>query len=168
MSASAYYPPVSFHFDVRIIGIFDALSTATGAAGLTANVDGKFMEVSGISVDNSTGSEEVAEGGENRFVYRLPGHAKYSPLVLKRGFVSSLSSLGEWLEETFKGGYNAPLSNKNILVTLLGDDGSPLMGWLFINAYPTKWQVSNFNSQQNEFLTETMEFSYTRFELFNV
>ena len=51
----AYYPPVGFHFKVEVIDLADALDD-----------DVRVSEVSGLSVESA--SEEVPEGGENRFV----------------------------------------------------------------------------------------------------
>ncbi len=162
-----YYPPVGFHFDVRIIGVGDGVQMATSKVGATPNIDGKFSEVSGLSFELKH-DERYVEGGENRFTYQLPTQVEYSPLVLKRGLVSSASALWTWVQDTMTMGLNSPIEIKNIMVTLLSDENAPLMGWLFINAYPTKWQVSDLNAMQNEIMVETVEFSYHRFEKFSL
>src|SRR5262245_60281327 len=70
---AGYYPPVGFHFRVDVLG-------------LPPNEhDNRFTDVSGLSVELS--GEEVAEGGENRFVQKYPTRAKYPELVLKRGLL---------------------------------------------------------------------------------
>lgn len=163
---SKYYPPVGFHFDVRILDAFDAASVVTGSLGVTKDVDGSFQEVSGISVEVPV--DDFYEGGENRFTYKLPKPIKYSPLQLKRGLVSSLSALGEWCQETFELGFDQPITTKEVLVSLLNEDGLPLMAWVFIGAFPTKWNVSNFNAMNNEIVIETLELSYRRFEQINI
>jgi phage tail-like protein len=164
--ASRFYPPVGFHFDVRIMDAYAAAGAITGALGVTADVDGSFQEVSGISVEIPT--EDFNEGGENRYTYKLPKPIKYSPLVLKRGLVASTSGLGEWVKETFELGLDQPILTKDIMVNLLSEDKTPLMSWTFIGAYPTKWNVSNFNAQNNEIVVESLELAYRRFEQFNV
>lgn len=58
------YPTVGFYFQVTI-----------------ENETYSFKEVSGISSEVST--EEITEGGENRFKYKVPTHVKYSNLELK-------------------------------------------------------------------------------------
>ena len=62
----AYYPPVGFHFKVEVLGASDSAA------------DVRFTEVSGLSVEMLT--EELAEGGENRFVQKYPVRAKYPEL----------------------------------------------------------------------------------------
>ena len=164
--SNLYYPPVGFHFDVRIAGVSDSLEIVTSKLGVTPNIDGKFSEVSGISYELE--HDEYNEGGENRFAYHLPKTTKYSPLVLKRGLVSSTSALGDWIGDTLTQGLNKPLELKHIMVTLLSDENTPLVGWLFVNAYPTKWQASDMNASQNEIMVETIEFAYHRFEKFGL
>jgi phage tail-like protein len=161
-----YYPPVGFHFDVRIIGESDVIETVTSNIGATPKIDGKFSEVSGISFQMQT--ESYNEGGENRFAYQLPQTASFSPLVLKRGLVSSSSALGNWIKDTITKGLNNPVELKHIIVILLNEEHMPILGWLFVNAYPIKWQTSDLNAMQNEILVETAEFAYHRFETFEI
>ncbi len=56
--------------------------------------DNSFQEVSGISKELSI--EEMADGGENKFKYRLPIIAENKNLVLKRGPVRAKSKLLQW------------------------------------------------------------------------
>lgn len=157
--ADEYYPPGAFYFSVSILG------SATPLALLTS-IDASFQEVRGI--ESQFDVEEVTEGGENRFVHRLPRAAKYSNLVLKRGMVTRDSFIAEWVGLTIGGSLSLPIVPQNILVSLLNPDGIPITAWLFINAYPLRWEVSPMNSQDNQLLTETLEFSYNYFERFNL
>jgi phage tail-like protein len=152
--AGTYYPPPKFYFSVSLLG------SGTALAALTA-IDSSFQEISGIEVE--FGVEEVAEGGENRFVHRLPKQAKYPPLVLKRGIVTKDSMLGAWVELTLASPLSLPIIPQNLLVTLLGPNGDPLVAWGFSNAWPLKWKTASLNSTENEVLTESLEFSYNYF-----
>jgi len=149
-----YYPPPGFYFSVSVLG------SGTAAAALTA-IDSSFQEVSGIETE--FGVEEYAEGGENRFVHRLPKQAKYPPLVLKRGVVTTDSALGEWVGATIGSSLSLPIIPQNLLVMLLGPSGDPLIAWGFANAYPLKWKTRPLNSTENAVLTESLEFSYNYF-----
>lgn len=149
-----YYPPPKFYFTVKVLG------SGTALAALTA-IDSSFQEISGIDVE--FGTEEVAEGGENRFVHRLPKQAKHPPLVLKRGIVTRDSVLGEWVGATLSSTLSIPIVTQNLLVMLLGPNGDPLVAWGFANAYPLKWRTDALNSEANEVLTESLEFSYNYF-----
>jgi phage tail-like protein len=150
----AYYPPGKYFFSVSVLPSNTATVAATG-------IDSSFQEVSGIEAE--TGVEEVAEGGENRFTYRLPKQTKYPLLVLKRGVVTQNSALGEWVTATIGATLAQPIMLQNLMVLLLGEGGHPLISWTFYNAYPLKWKTADLNSMENQVLTESLEFSYSYF-----
>lgn len=153
--ADEYYPPGAFCFAVNVIGV-------GAVATLFTDIDASFLEVSGIEARFET--EEVAEGGENRFVHRLPRAGAYSNLVLKRGVVTKDSFLAEWVGQTVGSGMSLPILPQNLLVTLLDKDGLPLIAWGFVNAWPVRWEVSPLDAMDNKVLTETLELSYNYFE----
>ncbi|HEX7288870.1 MAG TPA: phage tail protein [Candidatus Angelobacter sp.] len=154
-----YYPPPAFYFTVTVIGSGAALALLTG-------IDASFKEVSGIRAE--FGTEEVTEGGENRFVHRLPQAAKYANLVMKRGVVTKDSFLAEWVGQTIGSTLSLPIIPQNLLVSLLNEDGFPAIAWAFVNAWPVRWEVDPLNSMNNDILVETLEFSYNYFERFNL
>jgi phage tail-like protein len=157
--SDTYYPPGGFYFTVTVLGTGTALALASG-------VDASFQEISGI--EGKFNTEDVTEGGENRFVHRLPKPASYSNLVLKRGVVSVDSFLAEWVGQTVGSGLSLPIIPQNILVTLLGEEGSPLVAWGFVNAWPVRSQVAPLNASDNKVLIETMELSYNYFDRVNL
>lgn len=150
----AYYPPGKFFFSVSVL-------PSGSTTGADAGLDSSFQEVSGIEAE--LGTEDVAEGGENRFVYRLPKQTKYQPLVLKRGVVTQDSALGQWVASTIGATLAQPIVPQNLMVLLLGEGAKPLISWTFYNAYPLKWKTAALNSMENDVLTESLEFSYSYF-----
>jgi phage tail-like protein len=148
------YPPVAFHFGVTLVGIT--------SAGRETPADASFQEVSGIRVES--GHEEVVEGGQNKFVHRLPKQATYGNLVLKRGVVVLASPLADWVAETLGSELSRQIKLRNVMVTLKNEQHDPLITWTFVNAYPVKWETASLNSMESSVLTETMELSYQYFE----
>jgi phage tail-like protein len=148
------YPPVAFHFGVSLLG-------AKNAPIGTPN-DASFQEVSGIRVE--FGIEEVAEGGQNQFVHRLPTQAKYANLVLKRGVVVMSSPLADWVSATLASYLVEPIQLRDLMVTLKNELQKPLITWTFNNAYPVRWEVSPMNAMESAVFTETMELAYQYFE----
>jgi phage tail-like protein len=147
----AYYPPAGFHFKVQ----FGFLDSNTD--------DARFQEVNGISAEVET--EEFAEGGENRFSYRFPTRAKYSNLVLKRGFYID-SKVVNWIKNAVENLVAIPgkYEPTTVNVTLLNELHNPLMGtFSFRNAWPVKWSISDLKSTENNIIIETLELSYTYF-----
>lgn len=139
------YPPPTFHFRVDFTGL--AQDT----------VDARFSEVSGLS--SELGVEELAEGGENRFVHRLPARAKYGNLVLRRGLIRD-SALRDWCEATR---VDFRIRSVAVNVTLLNEDHQPLAAWGFVGAWPVKWSVGDFKAQDNAYAVESIELAYQYF-----
>ena len=145
MEEGIYYPPVGFHFK--------AVFQGKGISGETS-----FKEISGLTVAISP--EEVKEGGELRFVHRLPTVPKYSNLVLKRGLVTD-SWIRSWVERAVKEFVFQPLL---LTIQLLNENHKPLMSWVAYNVWPVKWEVSNFDSMSNSLVIESMELAFDYFE----
>jgi phage tail-like protein len=139
------YPPVSFHFRVefKLDGVQEP--------------DARFQEVSGLSAE--LGTEEILEGGENRFSHRLPTRAKYPNLVLKRGLLKD-SRLIAWFRDALEEFSFAPVE---VVVTLLNEEHEPLVGWSVVNARPAKWSVSDFKAQDGAVAVESIELCYDYF-----
>lgn len=142
---AVYYPPVGFHFKVEVLDLPPNDS------------DVRFTEVSGLSVEMST--EEVAEGGENRFIQKYPLRAKFPELVLKRGLLKE-SAVWDWVRQCIED-YN--IEPKNVDVKLLNEDHLPLMTWHLVGAYPTKWSVSDLNSSASAIVVESLQLFYQYF-----
>lgn len=145
-------PAVGFHFLVEFSGIEDL-----------QDIDTRFQEVSGLN--SELGTEELKEGGENRFAHRLPTPAKYSNLVLKRGLVTETALL-KWFRNAIENFEFKPVTAKISLLNVAEHDqekSHPLMNWNFVGVYPLKWSVSNLNAQKNEVMIDTIELAYKYF-----
>jgi len=143
----AYYPPVGFHFKVEVLGL------------PPMDDDVRFTEVGGLSME--MGTEEVPEGGENRFVQKYPGRAKYPELVLKRGLLRG-SEVLKWVEACI---LDCQVSPHDVDVKLLNEKHEPLITWHLAGAYPTKWAVSDLNSTNNAVVIESLQLYFQRFKL---
>ena len=142
-----YYPPTGFHFKVEVLGL------------PPNDNDVRFTEVSGLSLELAT--EEIAEGGENRFIQKYPTRAKYPDLVLKRGLLVS-SEVLSWIQRCIQGYQIEP---KDVNVKLLNEEHQPLLTWHVVKAYPTKWAVSDLNASNNAVVIETLQLTYQYFTL---
>ena len=149
MSEIGFFPPAAFYFDVEIPG--------------GGSLDGSFQEVSGIEVESDV--EEINEGGQNDFVHRVPGRNKYKNLVLKRGLLYKGSGLTKWCKKRFDESLNLSgrVGVKDITVHLNNEKGDPIFTWTFHRAYPVKWSIGGFNSQENAVSVETIEFAFSHF-----
>lgn len=144
---AAYYPPPGFHFKVEFSGIS------------TKKEDHQFQSVSGLTVDLDT--EEIAEGGENRFKHKIPVRTKYANLTLKRGLLVD-SGVINWCRKALEDFEFEPI---NLTVKLLNEEHEPLLSWSIVHAYPVKWDIGEFNAEENKLVIESMELSYNYFKV---
>ena len=116
----------------------------------------RFTEVGGLSVELAT--EEVAEGGENRFVQKYPGARSIRDLVLKRGLLMQLRDLRTGSASASR---IYDIEPQDVDVKLLNEEHEPLMTWHIVDAYPD--QVVGQRSQRHRATRssiETLQLSY--------
>jgi phage tail-like protein len=63
-----------------------------------------------------------------------------------------------WLLDALQ---NRKVEPAQINVSLLNENHDPLKTWKVFRAWPRKWQVSDFNAQENAVVVETLELSYS-------
>ncbi len=144
-----YYPPVGFHFRVEFL-----------SSGFSEN-DIKFQEVNGLSVTLET--EDYVEGGENRFVHKLPVRTAYANLELKRGLLLD-SKISDWVRSTLEDFEIRPL---DLIVTLLNEAHAPLASWNIKGAYPIEWTINSFNAEESKLVVESLKLNYQYFNMKN-
>ena len=136
-------PYMAYRFVVEFMGVIKA----------------GFSEVSGLNVE--TGIEEVAEGGLNHYVHKLPKGSKYSNITLKRGMVDA--SLWTWYNSTIYG----KIVRSAISVCLLDHSGEIAMRWDFGGVYPVKWSGPTLSATSNSVAFESIELAHNGLLGFN-
>lgn len=147
MNPANSYPPGSFYFQLQ----FGPMKTPA---------DNAFQEASGLDVEVEV--EEIQEGGQP-YKHRVPQTTKYGNLVLRRGYISANSSLSKWVEATLNTDFTKPIQTYDVQLSLLNDQDVALATWHFREAWPVKWSMSDFKSQENALAIETLEFAYASF-----
>jgi phage tail-like protein len=137
------------------VGELRFLVTVGGASGEI----GRFSECTGLAVEYEV--MEYREGGNNDFVHKLRGPAKYPPLVLKRG-ITKEDALTKWFKNC-----STKADRMAVTVSLLGPKGvsSKVRTWSFVGAYPVKWTGPNLNAGSNNLATETLEIVHEGFSV---
>lgn len=141
-----YTPPVGFHFKVDVLGLEHPRED-----------DVRFTDVSGLSFEVLT--EDVAEGGENRFIQRYPVRVRYPDLVLKRGLLRQ-SGIWDWIRDSIE---NLDIHPRNVDVTLLNEAHEPLITWHLVGAWPVRWAASDLSASNNAIVVETLQLAYQYF-----
>lgn len=138
------YQTVNFHFNVSFPAFKD---------------DIRFQSVTGL--DSTIDTEQIREGGENRFEHVLPVRRKYGPLTLKRGLIRPQdSALSQWLKRAFDDEEVEP--QQTVVISLLNEQHNALMHWTISNVWPRSWKIGELNAEQGAVLIETLELNYNR------
>ena len=110
---------------------------------------GQFCECTGLSVEYEV--MEYAEGGNNDFVHRLRGRARYPTISLRRG-VTSQDALLKWF-------FDSPQEDR-LTITLLDEAASPVRTFGFASPFPIKWSGPDVASGSNGAATESLEIGH--------
>ena len=113
-----------------------------------------FQEVGGLG-----GQLEVMaypEGGENDHVHQLPVRHSWGHISLKRGLTTDMS-LWLWYQA---GLYQSLGARRDGAITLLAEDGTPTMQWLFRGGLAVKWDGPSLNATQSAVAIESMEIAH--------
>lgn len=141
------YPSTGYHFAVYFHGL------------LPNPVDAGFQSVSGLSVTVNTA--EYPEGGENRFVHKMPTGLKFETLKLKRGLKAAPSPLRTWCKQVYEKFAFQPL---DLVIVLMNEKHIPLQSWMVVGAYPIKYEISDFNAEEAKIVIESLELNYQYFK----
>ena len=78
---------------------------------------------------------------------------------MKRGLLLN-SEIVTWIRQCIE---DYDIQPKNIDIKLLNEAHQPLLTWHVVNAYPTKWAVSDLNATSNAVVIETLQLFYQYF-----
>jgi phage tail-like protein len=112
-----------------------------------------FKSVSGLRYETEV--IDVRSGGVNTTTYRLMGPTKWANLVFKQGFTKSSKLLkwrNEWLSGTGK--------RSGGTIELLDTAGKAQQKWTFLQGWPCKWEISEFDASKTELAIETLEIAH--------
>jgi phage tail-like protein len=133
-------PYKSFNFRVEIDGMAAA-----------------FTEVGGL--ESEVEVVEYREGGEETRLRKLPGLAKYTNIVLKRGITQD-AQLWNWHKQVLDGN----VQRRNGSVILLDDEGQEQVRWNFVNSWPSRYIGPTLDATSNDVAVETLELAYEGLE----
>lgn len=91
---------------------------------------------------------------------KLPGRVSYPNVVLKRGLAGGLE-LFDWWKSVRDGSPD----RRNVTITLLDEQQTPVQRWRLRNAWPAKLQSISLNALGNDVVIETLELAHEGFEI---
>ena len=104
--------------------------------------------------DTSTEMAEYREGTDPTHSRKLSGQTKYGNITLKWGLTDS-TELYDWNRQVVEKG--AQGNRKNIAIILVDEAGDDKARWEIEEAWPTKYDPTDFNAKGNDVAIETLE-----------
>ncbi len=128
--------------------------------GNTAGPEAAFCEVilPGISIDVV---EYRTGNSKETGVQKLPGLARYPDVTLRRGVIGALD-LYSWINDIRNGSSN---SVRTVTIQLLSEDGTPVVTWKFLRAWPSKYSGPTLDAKGTDVAIEELVLSYERLEM---
>lgn len=131
-------------------------------------VVGAFMEISGLQAEVAV--EDLAEGGVNGFVHRLPGRVTWPNVVLKRGVTDS-NTLFAWLATAINNGTvgsvggsgNGAVQRRQATITLRDAAGRDVQSWSLNDAFPVRWSGPTLAVTASDVAIEELEIAHHGF-----
>ncbi|HLJ54923.1 MAG TPA: phage tail protein [Chthonomonadaceae bacterium] len=106
-------------------------------------------------LDIQTQVEDYAEGGNNSFIHKLPGHTRIGNVVLKFGLTNSMQ-LFQWYLKIIQG----KIDRRNVTVRVFAPDKKQITSWSFVNAFPVRWSGPQLLADGMAVAIETLELAH--------
>lgn len=135
----ATYPLPAFHFKVS-----------------WNNQDIGFSEVSGLTQEIQALEYRDGLMTGNTASLRRPGLRKVNNINLKRGIIEKNNDLFLW----FNNGGGPNVERRDVTITLLNDEGEPVMIWNVLQAFPVKCEGPSLKANGNDIAIETIELAH--------
>jgi phage tail-like protein len=131
-------------------------------------VVGAFTEVSGLRAEVAV--EDLAEGGNNGFVHRLPGRVTWPNVVLKRGVTDS-AALFSWLATAVNNGTvgsvagtsDGAVQRRQATIKLVDAAGRDVQTWVLKDAFPVSWTGPTLAVTAGDVAFEELEIAHHGF-----
>lgn len=117
---------------------------------------GSWMKCEGLSIAYDV--FEYREGGNNAYVHRLPGRAKYENIKLTRVVDSSTAAVMAWLASV-----QATMSYATARISVLDATGEEVASWTVTGVYPARWTGPTLDASGRSPATETLELIHNGF-----
>jgi phage tail-like protein len=119
------------------------------------------VEISGISagffkgVDGLNAEIEVIEfqDGDDLFLRKRPGRAKFGDVTLKKGYIVT-ADLQDWWRACRDGQYD----RRDISIILNDNAANEIRRWNLYGCWPKEWKISGFDGKGADAATEEIVF----------
>ena len=120
------------------------------------NQDIGFSDVSGLTQETQVIEYRDGLMSGATVALKRPGLKKVNNITLKRGIVEKNNELFDWFNNN-----GAPnVERRDITISLLNDEGSPVMFWVITQAWPVKCEGPGLKATGNEIAIESIELAH--------
>jgi phage tail-like protein len=117
---------------------------------------GDWSKCDGLSVEYDV--FEYKEGGENTFIHRIPGRAKYQNIKLTRPVNKDSKQVAAWISAM-----RHKVKRETAAISALDPLGHPIATWNLQGAYPVRWTGPSLDIGNNQAAMETLELAHNGF-----
>ncbi|MCE8425232.1 MAG: phage tail protein [Candidatus Methanoperedens sp.] len=110
--------------------------------------------------DTTTDPVEYREGNELPVFRKLSGLTKFGNITLKWGITDDMK-LYEWRRRVIEHG--AEGERKSVSIVLIDEAGNDKSRWEIVQAWPSKYDPTDFSGKGNEVAIETLEIVHEGF-----
>ncbi|MHA4806453.1 phage tail protein [Flavitalea flava] len=120
------------------------------------NTDIGFSDVTGLSQEIQVIEYRDGLMKPHQSPLKRPGQVKFPNVTFKRGIVEKNNDLFNWFNNN-----GAPnVERRDITVSLLNDEGDPVMVWTISQAWPVKVEGPGLKATGNEIAIESIELTH--------
>ncbi len=101
---------------------------------------------------------EYKEGGQNSFIHRLPGRAKYANVKLTRPLNSSSAEVAKWVSAVQR-----EPSRTTAVISVLDPTGTEVTHWNLDGAFPARWTGPTLDVGGTQSAVEVLEIAHNGF-----
>ncbi|MDP9074941.1 MAG: phage tail protein [Actinomycetota bacterium] len=117
---------------------------------------GNFTSCEGLACEITIETRE--EGGNNGFIYQLPGRMKYTNVKFSRPINADSSKVASWMTSMV-----TDIKRHTATIEAMTADGDVVCKWDLDMVIPVKWQGPQFNVDSPKVAMETIELAYHGF-----
>ena len=115
-----------------------------------------FKSCGGLKMETEV--VDYRAGGVNHSTYKLVGATKWPNLMLNKGFTGDATLMDwrkKWLDPNATSRQRA-----TVTIEALDTQLQSKKTWVFVDAWPCKWEISEFDAAKNEIVIETLELAH--------
>jgi phage tail-like protein len=117
---------------------------------------GTFTSCDGLGLEIAV--EKREEGGNNEFVYQLPGHMSYTNIKLVRPINQDSSKVAQWMQKMARN-----VERHTATIQAMKTDGTVVCTWNLDRVIPVRWTGPQLSTDSPKVATETIELAHHGF-----